>query len=117
MTTHEVLVAARNIQERRGYNWHNGIVEADDPCCSGCSIAQAVGGRYYTDVLDHPAAVELEKCLPAAQPGADDDISGRTYPFGLEEVLAAFDRAIAATAPPPPDPQLSELVEAGEAMA
>jgi hypothetical protein len=33
------------------------------------------------------------------------------------EVLAAFDAAIAATAPPPPDPQWSELVEAGELVA
>jgi hypothetical protein len=32
-------------------------------------------------------------------------------------VLGWFDAAIAATAPPPPDPQWSELVEAGELVA
>lgn len=105
MTTHEVLVAARNEFARRGH-WQQGNLET--PTRGLCPILafKKVG------CLDDQA-VRVREAFAAAA-GIDkwgiplwNDAPGRTK----EEVLVAFDKAIAATAPPPPDPDWSELVE------
>lgn len=101
MTVHEILVAARNIQERRGYQWLNGVVHREGPCCPGCCIAEAIGELSFVDVKGHPAALELARRLDPTGDTASVSLAALHCCLSLTELLACYDEAIAATAPAP----------------
>lgn len=98
MDTHEVLVAARNLIDREGWADHarGGDRSPTGPQCAGLACTAAAG--EWGGVSLH-AVVALQDVV-----GEDlyqwNDTPGRTK----EEVLAAFDKAIAETAPAPMDP-------------
>jgi hypothetical protein len=99
MTTHEVLVKARNRIERTG--WTQALTgPRHGPNC----IYAACSWEAGTSVGTAKAANELRNALELKHPRLSlmvwNDQSSRTK----EEVLAAFDKAIAATAPEPADP-------------
>jgi hypothetical protein len=108
VTTHEVLVAARNRLERVG--WQQYFSYDAGPNCALGHLRIVGGEDTYPSAAYHALKVAIGVEGPI---GKWNDTKGRTK----AEVLAAFDRASAATAPPPPDLQLSELVEAGEMVA
>lgn len=105
MTAHEVLVRARNLIDRVG--WLQCSVKGHhDP--GGHCVATWVA----TVADDAPAEFEAMYAFGRAIGIGSlpriyewNDAPGRTK----DEVLAAFDRAIAATAPPPPDLYLTEM--------
>lgn len=115
MTTHEVLVAARNMVQK-GW-WHSPDGCREGHVCAGIAIMDAAPSHEVFG-FEREAYRTLASILGldiACGAGIDilpiyqwNDAPGRT----VEEVLAAFDKAIAATSPPPPDPSLPELVEA-----
>lgn len=104
MTTHEVLVAARNYLEREGWaqgHWPDFGEWIYPPDSPNATCASNVLKRLECDEPERwKARRELLKAI-----GRDDvadifrwnDTPGRTK----AEVLAAFDKAIAATAPDP----------------
>src|SRR5688572_28847304 len=127
MDTHEVLVAARNAIDREG--WIQFALESPDGMCARGGL-MCVGRRSISEGMDRQAARDLiatvDLALAAHLPsspleganrapaewveryGSDwaravcriadfNNAEGRTK----EEVLAAFDKAIAATAPEP----------------
>lgn len=98
MTVHETLCKARNLIDRHGW----------------CQHSFARGGMYCTlgaikavAKLDYQCREVLLSVLKVESVANWNDAPGRTK----QEVLDAFDRAIAATAPLPEDLFLSELVE------
>jgi hypothetical protein len=111
MTTHEVLVKARQIQAEHGYNWM-GYTAGKGQICPASSIAAATGEHAFIDV-DHPAAnVLAEEFLPEhtytketsglkLSRSIRDERNREGREFSLEEILERFDRAIAKTAPEP----------------
>lgn len=112
MTTHEVLVEARNILDRRGYDWFNYFGRADCPLCPEGAIDLARGLEYMDSQLDQPhdakqAVLDALGPLPWPLRGAGlSDTVGRMEgllgrSFTKDEILAFFDKAIAATAPEP----------------
>lgn len=98
MTTHEVLVAARNLIDRKGWSPYasGGPTMPEAAQCAGLACAAANGALGGVSLDASRALREVV--------GGDvydwNDAPGRTK----EEVLTAFDEAIAATAPPPADP-------------
>ena len=98
MDVHEVLVAARNLIDREGWTQNHYGRPGRGFCVYGaCGAAEhgsALCGGYG------PAEDVMRKVLGAPQLAAWNDTPGRTK----AEVLAAFDKAIAATAPEPADP-------------
>ena len=114
MTTHEVLVAARNIIDRRGYNWWeydaNGY-DGDCPLCPEGAI-DAVPHDMPRGLKTMNAAKQAVIAqFPPAEPEWTSDLSIRFSwernsaregcEFTKDEVLVFFDKAIAATAPAP----------------
>jgi hypothetical protein len=104
MTTHEVLVAARNLIDREG--WIQNAHYAPEGRCVRGALSDVTRGK--TDLGYYHATRAFSDVVDEVLIGAWNDHPDRTK----AEVLAAFDKAIAATAPEPPDPQWSELVEA-----
>lgn len=104
MTTHEVLVAARNLIDRGGWA-HRGhgdwTFERVGARCALNAITNngARACSEYTDpVKELGAAIGCsDVTAAAAEIPRWNDTPGRTK----AEVLAAFDEAIAATAPEP----------------
>jgi hypothetical protein len=116
VTTHERLVAARNKVDRDGWIRLGAVPYVERGPISSCA----------QNAITNNEEPDIKAWRPAADAFAD--AAGIGHWSGIPvwndrpertkaEVLAAFDRAIAATAPPPPDPQWSELVEAGELVA
>lgn len=99
-TTHEVLVAARNLIDRGG--WIQGAVLTSDGRCAVGALRDTGGAL---DTNDEPFWILRRQVGTALSRW--NDTPGRTK----AEVLAAFDKAIAATAPSPPDLPLPELTE------
>ena len=108
MNVHETLVAARNEQDRAGYDWRNPGYHPG-PCCPEAAIRRVLN---------------LECCsyrVPAFAAAADaivqaNQLDSLLLSMGVQwlernlhrsltlpEVLALFDRAISATAPSPFD--------------
>jgi hypothetical protein len=104
MTAHEVLVTARNLLDREGwiqdYTWTR-----EGRCTVGAVLTPHLTEgsiealELFADLIGCP-----RDWMAIAHWNDDPD---RTK----EQVLAVFDTAIAATAPPPPDPQWTEIVE------
>lgn len=94
MTTHEVLVAARNLIDR---SWVGRFPSGDGEECVASALANTGGGisGEYTSAYGL-----LRRITGASRLSEWNDAPGRRK----EEVLAAFDEAIAATAPEPADP-------------
>ena len=104
MTTHEVLVAARNLIDREGL-WCGGFDDGGGTSgtCTWIALREVGGfrrGRAAADALGRVNGMAPDASLSDLYDWNDS----RTK----EEVLAAFDRAIAATAPAPewPEPHL-----------
>lgn len=98
VTTHEMLVAARNLIDREGHyrgSWSNG---------RGYCIHSAIGAvtADYDFGPSTIATAHAASDLMQARGYTTDwnDAPGRTK----AEVLAAFDEAVAETAQPPADP-------------
>lgn len=105
MTTHEVLVAARNEIDRRGHC--RGYGEGGEGFC----VHQAIGWADSSPISEEASV--LMKDLGATVEW--NDAPERTK----AEVLALFDRAIAATAPAPADPfkeGLGPVIEAAASL-
>jgi hypothetical protein len=109
VTPHEVLVKARNRLARR-HGWHGRRVHLfGDARCAGLAISDAAGGYHGAALRAFYAATgEAGAYAGPISIYRWNDAPGRTK----KEVLAAFDRAIAATAPAPADPFGSLPVEA-----
>ena len=111
MNTHETLVAARNLIDREGWaqkrdgKWWR---ENDGGKCASNAILRTAG--ECSDLAAWDVFRDVNGIGPrSADLFAWNDAPGRTK----EEVLAAFDAAIAATAPEPADPLAGrvEIVE------
>lgn len=107
---HAVLVGARNSLVETG--WSSGW--------GGCTmrhIANAVGHgedqrlqAYYHEITDYPIGIACARSMRFIDPLhtiAWNDKRDRTQ----EDVLARFDKAIKATAPPPADPLAGVTIE------
>ena len=130
MTAHELLVKALNRVERDG--WGKGgpgsaDFPVDGPPCLGDAIALTAGAqdrRARTHWIHVP-----EECAPPVVQEAMRvclDTVGYDGPLwiwndvrcqGPDHAKAVLREAIAATAPPPPDPKWSEIIEDLEAVA
>jgi len=97
MDAHEVLVAARNLIDREGWRQDFGVEGVER--CAVEAISDSTVGISADDVSAVLASV-LGVPNSWGLIGAWNDAPERTK----QEVLDAFDRAIAATAPPPADP-------------
>jgi hypothetical protein len=103
MTTHEALVEARNLIERDGWcQW--AAADGRGAHCMGGALGRVTQGDpnctfTETELAAFRALGEATGTKDYGIPGWNDK-PGRTK----EEVLAAFDRAIQATAPHPADP-------------
>ena len=116
MNEHEVLVKARNLLDRDG--WTQGrFGDVGGPYCARGALVVAAGAPRPATVPPsrHCGALNsayhlLQLIVGVETIGADwNDTPGRTK----EEVLAAFDAAIAETAPPPEDIPLPDPLNAG----
>lgn len=127
MTTHEVLVAARNLIDRQGYNWWNyGDREdkADCPICPEGALDRVRGIEHGLDQRD-PVKDLVARFVPQVPGYKYDWLSlavcrarnERGHEFSTAEVLAFFDAAIAETAPPPEDFPTPEFEPTKELVA
>lgn len=113
MNEHEVLVKARNLIDRQGWCKQMGRTPGGQHCLAG-ALTAVLEARWlfgeipdYHKVGEHPAGRRLAD-LFGVEPHrlwAWNDERGRTQ----DQVLAALDKAIAATAPLPADPVGSVL--------
>jgi hypothetical protein len=117
MTTHEVLVKARNIQERRGFNWSNPHVDQERSCCPAACIAAATDSPDHCEINNMGAAAALmlarefraEHRTFSFESNAGYKLSAASFSavgWSLKDVLAKYDAAIAKTAPEPQDLEL-----------
>lgn len=113
MTTHEVLTRAKAYLLNHGWR-HGAAGRHGGPRCAVGAIC-SVGGfpTLYHDGThwgQEPALLAAAKAIGAQVgsqlPGWNDE-EGRTF----DEVIAAFDRAIIATAPPLDDKPIFEALE------
>ena len=113
---HDVLVKARNLIDREG--WHGREFSEPGGVCAGSAIERATDTPdplARRCVYDAFIAVNALPPVPALHPDINgvgaivlwNDAEGRTK----EEVLAAFDKAIAKTAPPPEDIPLPDPLD------
>jgi hypothetical protein len=101
MTTHEVLVKARNLIGRDGWVQRDWGAPGGPRCAVG--VISDSGGDGASRITARRAVAEAAGVEDDGWGGAVitwNNAPGRTK----AEVLAAFDKAIAATAPEPPDP-------------
>lgn len=112
MTTHEVLVAARNLIDQDGW-WQSGHGCSEGEHCVGLALL-ACGRNDDAERAAYVAFADATGLDVSWPTGIDvtpiynwNDDPSRTK----AEVLAAFDRAIAATAPPPDFSQLRDHLE------
>jgi hypothetical protein len=99
MNTHEVLVAARNLIDRQGWCQQPGenfAVHGRPQCALGA--LDLVEPNWIAAGVPHALYRHLPGDLGSVVEFNDEP--GRTK----DEVLALFDKAIAATAPEPADP-------------
>lgn len=112
MTTHQVLVAAKAYLLNHGWKQHD-YGEDGGPRCMAGAVASVRGVDIF-DYTRHPAPVyEVLDAISFGKGGLGvgvpfwNDDEGRTF----DEVIAAFDRAIIATAPPVDDKPIFEALE------
>lgn len=116
MDTHSVLVAARNLIDREGWTTGRSQAPYGGGYCMLGAVAKARMGMVAPEFVHSPSDQLLQDAHRVLR-----NIVGRTpwvwndglysAPDAKEQVLAAFDRAIAATAPLP---DLSSLREPEE---
>lgn len=94
MTEHEVLVAARNLIADPK-DWAQGNYDVDGGLCIVGAIAKAAGVSHGEAHMGHPATLTIDKVIGTSGTARWNDTHSHT------DVLAAFDKAIAATAPKP----------------
>lgn len=109
MNTHEILVAARNNLDRRA--WVPYAAAGPRHFCAMGTISYVVTGKTNFDADSSDEGLGAREALRHAAGSGSiaswNDARGRTK----QEVLDAFDRAISATSPPPPDPELPEVCD------
>jgi hypothetical protein len=102
MTTHELLVAARNLIDREGWKQAQARYSfgPGDGRCAYVALCDACGFRT---ILANQATAVLARFIPRTDETANADLyDWNDHPDRTKaEVLALFDRAIAATAPEP----------------
>jgi hypothetical protein len=96
VTTHEVLVAARNLIAQGGWQQQYGFNAG--PHCAVSAIFTVTGDRdKKAEAIEALGSILALPRISGPGVGDWNDRLGRTK----EQVLALFDRAIAATAPSP----------------
>lgn len=115
MDAHEVLVKARNYIDQKGWAYRRGGWEREQPtgrCAMNAVTCEEVRADRETESGALNLLAEAAGLTDLIEIPSWNDAPGRTK----AEVLAAFDAAISATAPPPEDPLLDVPVAEGEAV-
>ena len=113
MNAHQILVKARNLLDREGHAKH-ALRDETGYCQLGARNMATFGTQRF--VWGHPDRKAFhaakEALTDAVGVPSEELVDWNNAPERTkEEVLAAFDRAIAATAPPPDFGQLREHLE------